>query len=79
MTILGHDAGNGVGNPVTLDAENDANFVGVLADASGMIVGAMSVEARGSGWLGVHNSTGKQVAGMEETKSGQGNVWPRDR
>ncbi|NQT39843.1 MAG: hypothetical protein HQ581_20280, partial [Planctomycetes bacterium] len=35
FTILGHDAGNGVGNPVTLDAENDGNFTGVIASSTG--------------------------------------------
>lgn len=43
VAIVGHDAGNGVGLPVTLDAENDANFPGVVASSTGMIEGTMSV------------------------------------
>jgi len=39
VTIPGHDAGNGVDNPVTLDSEGDANFTGVLADGAGQING----------------------------------------
>ncbi len=43
VSILGHDAGNGIGSPVTLDADNDANFTSVIADASGTISGVMAV------------------------------------
>ncbi|NQT36126.1 MAG: PEP-CTERM sorting domain-containing protein [Planctomycetes bacterium] len=52
FTILGHDAGNGVGNPVTLDAENDGNFTGVIASSTGLIQGTMSVR-QGEGYAAV--------------------------
>ncbi len=40
--IPGHDGGNGVGNPVTLDSEGDGNFLAVEADGSGKISGFMA-------------------------------------
>jgi len=46
--IPGYDAGNGVGNPVTLDSEGDGNFTGVVADASGQINGFMDNTGTGS-------------------------------
>lgn len=54
FAIPGFDAGSGPGNPVTLDAEGDGNFLGVVADASGYISGtfdapADSIEARVTG------------------------------
>lgn len=52
IAILGHDAGNGIGNPVTLDAENDANFIGVIASPAGLIQGTMSVRP-GEGFAAV--------------------------
>lgn len=52
VAILGHDAGNGVGAPVTLDAENDANFTGVIAPPNGIIQGTMSVR-QGEGYAAV--------------------------
>ena len=39
IAINGHDAGNGVGAPATLDDDNDANFTAVIADADGSITG----------------------------------------
>lgn len=49
FAIDGFDAGNGVGAAVTLDAEGDGNFVGVVANGSGVIsgtLGASSARAR---------------------------------
>lgn len=54
FSILGHDAGNGIGNPVTLDAENDGNFVDVSAPG-GMIEGRFALRSGQSisGWSGL--------------------------
>ena len=54
FSILGHDAGNGIGNPVTLDAENDGNFVEVSAPG-GMIEGRFALRSGQSisGWSGL--------------------------
>lgn len=51
-SIIGHDAGNGVGAAVTLDADNDGNFTNVIATGgeihgtfalrSGMAIGSLS-------------------------------------
>lgn len=57
ISIPGHDAGNGVGAPVTLDIEGDANFLSVLADGSGMINGFYDTPANTSA-----NITGVQFA-----------------
>ena len=47
-------------------------------NARGKIVGAVSVEESGSGWLGVYDAGGNQVAGMERKKeTGGGNVWQK--
>lgn len=54
FSIDGHDAGNGTGNPVTLDAENDGNFV-VENPTNGVINGTFSIQA-GTGfssWSGL--------------------------
>jgi len=61
--IDGFDAGNGVGNAVTKDAEGDGNFLSVTADGSGHITGTfdgVGVEAR---------ITGVQVAEIPEPSS----------
>ncbi|MCI4670431.1 MAG: T9SS type A sorting domain-containing protein [Bacteroidia bacterium] len=55
FSILGHDAGNGSGNPVSLDAENDGNFMTVVPDPSGKISGTFSIQtgASFSAWSGL--------------------------
>ncbi len=42
FSIDGHDAGNGVGNPVDEDTERDGNFTDVLADGTGKISGTFA-------------------------------------
>lgn len=55
FSIDGHDAGNGVGQPVTPDGDRDGNFTRVFADGSGTISGTFALrsgEAYGS-WSGL--------------------------
>lgn len=54
FSIVGYDAGNGIGNPVTLDAENDGNFTNVLA-VGGTITGTFALQpGQGfAGWAGL--------------------------
>jgi hypothetical protein len=47
FAIDGHDAGNGVGNAVTNDADGDGNFTGVVPDATGKISGTFDIWASG--------------------------------
>ena len=55
FAIVGHDAGNGVGQPVTLDIENDGNFQDVVADAFGKISGTFALRAgeNFAAWAGI--------------------------
>ena len=55
FSIIGHDAGNGTGNPVSLDSENDGNFTAVVPDTLGVIRGTFSIQtgASFSSWSGV--------------------------
>ncbi len=39
LSVVGHDGGNGVGQPVGRDADGDSNFQGVVADGTGKITG----------------------------------------
>ncbi len=54
-SINGHDAGNGIGNPVTLDSEFDGNFTNVSPDVNGHITGVFSKRANEqfSSWAGI--------------------------
>ena len=54
FSITGHDAGNGIGNPVTLDAENDANFTNVIP-TNGTISGVLELQpgAQFGAWSGL--------------------------
>ena len=54
FAILGHDAGSGAGNAVTLDGENDGNFINVNPIA-GTIQGTFSMRAGKSfsAWSGL--------------------------
>ncbi len=55
LSINGHDAGNGVGNPVTLDSEFDGNFINVSPDVNGHITGVFAKRAdeQFSSWAGL--------------------------
>ncbi|MCG8587626.1 MAG: PEP-CTERM sorting domain-containing protein, partial [Pirellulales bacterium] len=64
FSITGHDAGNGVGSPVTLDAENDGNFTGVIA-VGGTISGTLAIpsgQTTAAAWSGLQ---------FEEANEGQ--------
>jgi hypothetical protein len=54
FSIAGYDAGNGIGNPVTLDAENDGNFTNVPA-VGGTITGTFALQPGQAfaGWAGL--------------------------
>lgn len=54
FSIAGHNAGNGTGNPVTLDAENDGNFTNVVA-TGGTISGTFAFASgeAASAWSGI--------------------------
>ena len=55
LSITGHDAGNGVGNPATLDSEFDANFTNVSPDVNGHLAGVFAKRAdeQFSSWAGL--------------------------
>lgn len=55
FSINGHDAGNGVGFPATVDAEFDGNFVNVSPDANGHLTGvfAKRSDQQFSSWAGL--------------------------
>lgn len=55
FSINGHDAGNGVGNPVNSDSEFDGNFTNVSPDANGHITGVFSkrTDQVFSSWAGL--------------------------
>ena len=72
FSITGHDAGNGVGSPVTLDAENDGNFTGVIA-VGGTISGTFALRSgqSASAWSGLQFHP---VARDESTAMSLGNA-----
>ncbi len=55
FAINNHNAGNGIGMPVTLDADNDGNFTNVVPNAQGKITGTFTHRAGESfsGWSGI--------------------------
>ncbi len=55
FSIIGHDAGNGIGNPVSVDSENDGNFTAVVPDDQGIISGTFSIQSGAgfSSWSGL--------------------------
>lgn len=55
FSVTGHDAGNGISNPVTLDADGDGNFQGVAPTPSGVIAGFFDTPASSAfaAWSGL--------------------------
>ena len=64
FSISGHDAGNGLGLPATLDLEADANFYGVQS-SGGVISGTFALPGSGfASWSGLQIQAVPEPAGL---------------